>query len=113
MNDSEIPGDDLDRFLAAAFDEPPLLDRDFTSGLSERLRRYRQRRRRAVGVALSLATAATASGLYFSPTPFEAASFVSPEGIVLTLVLTALCSLVWIGTESRTLRAIPNAARAQ
>ena len=114
MNDTRIPGDDeLDRFLAAAFDEPPLPDRDFMSGLSERLRRYRQRRRRAVGVVLSLGTAATALGLYLSPAPFEAALLDSPEGTVLALVLTALCSLVWIGTESRTLRMIPNAGRAQ
>jgi hypothetical protein len=83
MNDARIPGDDeLDRFLAAAFDEPPLPERDFMSAVSERLRRYRRRRRWAVGVVLSL-------------------------------VLTALCSLVWIGTEARTLRMTPNAGRAR
>jgi hypothetical protein len=114
MNETKIPSDDeLDRFLAAAFGEPPLPDRDFISALSERLRRYRRRRRWAVGVVLSLGTAATALGLQSSPTPFEVTSLVSPEAIVLTLVLTALCSLVWIGTESRTLRTTPNAARAR
>src|SRR5574338_24300 len=109
MNDTKIPGDDeLDRFLTVAFDEPPLPDRDFTIGISERLRRYRQRRRWAVGVTLSLGTAATALGWYLSPRLPEAASLVSPEGIALTLVLAALCSLVLIGTESRTLTTIPN-----
>jgi len=108
-----VPDDDeLDRFLAAALDEPPLSDRDFTSGLSERLRRDRQRRRSALGLALLFGTVITVLALYFSPAPFEAASLLTPRGIALALVLTALCSLVWIGTESRSVRSIPNAGRA-
>jgi hypothetical protein len=97
---AKVPDDELDRFLAAALAESPLPDRDFTSSLSGRLRRYRQRRRLAVGVALSFGMVITVLGLYTSPAPFEAASLVSLQGIALALVLTALCSLVWIGTES-------------
>src|SRR5262245_9751366 len=101
----------LDGFLAAAFNEPPLPDRGFMSALTGRIRRYRQRRRGAVGVALLLGTGATAVGLSLSSAPFDVASLVSPEGIVPALLLAAVCSLVWIGTESRTLRTIPNAGR--
>jgi hypothetical protein len=54
-----------------------------------------------VGVALSLGIVATTVGLYVSPAPFTTASLSSLQGIALALVLTALCSLVWIETESR------------
>ena len=92
--------DELDRFLMAALDESPLPDRDFTSGLSGRLRRHRLHRQLAMGVALSLGMVATTVGLYVSPAPFAVASLSSLQGIALALVLTALCSLVWIETEA-------------
>jgi hypothetical protein len=112
MNETNIPHDDaLDEFLTAAFNEPPLPDRDFSGGLFARLRRYRQRRRLAVGVALLLGIGVTAVGLNLSSAPFEVTWLVSPQGIVPALVLTALCSLVWIGTESRTRETIRHATR--
>jgi len=102
MDDAtRVPDDEFDRFLVAALEEPPLFDREFTSGLRRRLQRHRQRRRLAMAAALLCGTAIAVLGSYFSSEPFEAASLVSPRGIALALVLTALCSLVWIGTESR------------
>jgi hypothetical protein len=113
MDDIKKDEDELDRFLTSALDEPPLPDAGFASGVSERLRRHRRRRRWAVGAALSSGTVVTMLGLYFSPPGFDAASTASPQAVALALVLAALCSLVWIGTESRTRPVIRKAGGAR
>ena len=92
--------DELDRILTAALDEPPLPDCGFTSHVSARVLRYRRRRRVAVGVALVCALLLTGVGLALSPGAFEFPAL-SAQEIVLALVLTAVCCVVWIGTESR------------
>ena len=91
--------DELDAFLTSALQEPALEDRGFSRVASERLRRHRRRRRAILACVSAIATAAASAVMAWSPAPVFTSSLVTPETVAATLILAAVCSLVWIGTE--------------
>ena len=97
MDDKE-----LDAYLARQLDEPPLADAGFSDVLERRVRRYRSWRRAVLGAASGIASALALALLSIVDLPLELLS--TPAAVVSVMVLTAACVLVWIGTESRSVR---------
>lgn len=89
---------EFDAYLRQQLDATPLPDHGFTSAFVARLeRRQRHRRRLLIGVG---AAAAVVAGIALVLSPATAELAITPGTIVATLLLTTLCGLAWIGTES-------------
>lgn len=94
------PDAEFDAYLARQMDEAELPDQDFTLVLAARLARHRRRRELAFGGAVAVASAIAVVAAYFSGGSNVSMPDITAETIAATLVLVAVCSLVWIGTES-------------
>jgi hypothetical protein len=94
------PDDEFDAYLTAQLEEAALSDHEFSRGVVARMAAHRRRRRLALGGAGVVASIVAAVVLLLSPASVTAVPAMTPEGIVAMLLLVALCSLVWIGTES-------------
>jgi hypothetical protein len=94
------PDDEFDTYLTAQLEEAALSDHDFSRGVVARMAAHRRRRRLALAGAGVGASLVAAIALVLSPASAPAFPAMTPEGIVATLLLVALCSLVWIGTAS-------------
>jgi hypothetical protein len=90
--------DEFDAYLSSALNEPDLEGEVFTAGVMEQLQRDRRRRRLALAAAWTMATFVAA--LVTGTSPTLSLPMIQPAGIVSVLLLTAVCAIIWLGTES-------------
>jgi hypothetical protein len=95
------PEDDFDAYLTRQLDETELPDNGFTHAVAARLKKHRRRRQSAFGAAVALAGLIAAFVFARSPAPALPMLPITSEALMATLLLVTVCSLVWIGTESR------------
>ena len=95
------PDAEFDAYLVCHLDEAPLPDEGFTRAVAARMQRHRRHRRLAFAGAVAVATVIAATAIDVSPAPVCSFRAITPEIIAAALLLITVCSLVWIGTESR------------
>ena len=94
------PDAEFDAYLVRRLDEADVPDQGFTREVAARLDQHRRQRRLALAGALLTACTTAAVGVYRSPAPVFHVPDVTPEAVVATLLLAAVCSLGWIAAES-------------
>lgn len=96
MNDDA----DFDTWLAHQLHEAPLADAGFCAAIEQRMAARRSRRRAWRVIATLCAIASAASALWLHPVLPSAAAMASPATVAAALILTTLCGMVWIATET-------------
>jgi hypothetical protein len=86
----------LDADLRRDLDAPDLPDDGFTAAVVEGIHRFRRRRRLAVSGAAGLGLLVVVGGIAAPPAGAGASLALTPAGIVATVFLAAVCSLIWI-----------------
>lgn len=94
MNDAK-DDETVERWLTSALVDEPLRDDGFTTAVLDRIHRRADRRRTLL--TIGWVTAATA---VFASTPGASVSWASitPASLAAMMMLSALCSLVWMAT---------------
>jgi hypothetical protein len=94
MNDAK-DDEAVERWLTSVLVDEPLRDDGFTTAVLDRIHRRADRRR----ILLTIGWAAAATAVFASiPGASVSWASVTPAGLAAMMMLSTLCSLVWIAT---------------
>ncbi len=93
MNDDT----DFDTWLEQKLHEEPLADAAFCAALEQRMAGRRSQRGALLIIATLCAIASVGIAVWLMP---SAVTIASPANVAAALLLTALCGMVWIATET-------------
>jgi peptidoglycan/LPS O-acetylase OafA/YrhL len=90
--------DDFDDYLESELREPDLRGAEFTNTVMESVGRRRRRRRAALFIGCVAGSVAALLLMFLMPASPPAPLEMTPPTIAATMILAAICGIVWIDT---------------